>query len=214
MIIDNVTILLPYLKTSSKIAAAVIANGATIYVITMGPESAVRACVFGGGPDGLMKLIQADEADDVPAALRSLLGKTSCMLQSCFNTVSKRNRVDSAVGLPTPASTPRGFSSKLIGPATPAFSTPAKARTSISKSKAEARAQSKTLTHHVRNKSDTDFFNAAKVNNETFQETCGEPNIDGKDSGFLSRDGEIHPNRSFVLDGDAVPVEEGDEIFF
>jgi hypothetical protein len=235
VITDNVTFLLPYLKASSKANAAAIDNGATVHVITVGQEPSVRACVFSGSTGKPMKLLHAAEADDATTALRSLLQKTQSMLASHFNyaakTASKRTKVDSGVASITSSPSTKFFGAKLTGPTTPAFSTPAK--TPIAKLKAKARGEAKT--QHVRNKSETGFFDAVKVNNKTFLETCGEPNIDGKDSGFLSSDGEVHPNRSFVkLAGadadaavpvkeedavplkveDAVPVEEDDSIFF
>jgi hypothetical protein len=213
-----VTILLPYLKGSSKATAAVTGNGAAVHVITVGHEPAVRACVFSGGTDQPMKLIHAAEATNATTALSSLMRKTQSMLASHLNysakNASKRTKADSGVAALTPSSATKLFGSKLPSRATPLHSSPAKSP--ISKLKAEARGEAKT--QHVRNKSETGFFDSVKVNNKTFLETCGEPNSDGKDSGFLSRDGEVHPNRSFVKLANAadaaVPVEEEDALFF
>lgn len=198
MIVDNVKALVPFLKASGKITSggandAVSPANHQVAIVTIGQEPAVRACVFSSGTAVPKKLIHSDQASDATSALVSLLKKTQSMLATQFGYHSKASTATTKV-----ASSVTGFSSSstiAVAPseftsgAAPACDAP------VSKIKS-SKFQAKDKPKHARTKSNKVFWGSSELNNASFHECCDEPSVGG-DSGFLSRDGEPHPNRSY-----------------
>ena len=204
MIAGNLKYLVPLLKAKSKIYLggakdAVFSFDSDVHIVTIGQEPVVRACVFSSGTSPPKKLIHSDQASDATGALNSLLKKTQSMLATQLGVGSKVNskanssmstKVGSAETGCFSSTSTKVASSKFLSCAAPTYETPI-TEVPASKVKSGARA------NHARDKSTTGFWDSSNIHNASFHESCAEPTSDGGDSGFRSRDGEPHPNRSY-----------------
>jgi hypothetical protein len=209
VIVANLKYLIPLLKDKSKINSgggkdAVHVLNAELHIVTIGQEPAVRACVFSSGTSPPKKLLHSAESSDATSALNSLLKKTQSMLAAQFGVRSNVNfkvnsEVNSSMSTKVGSATVDFFSSATTKVADSKFSQRAAPTCEAPVAKVTAsKAKSKATAKRARNKSTigSGFWDSSRLNNTSFEESCGEL-TSGGDSGFLSRDGDPHPNRSY-----------------
>ena len=191
-----------------------------VQLITLGEESKVRACIFSGGTALPIKFLHSDPESDAAAALGNLLLKTEKMLATHLisgpKASSKRSKVASRMSITT-ASPVTKVAAAIADVSAPVKKGPVsqiKAFSKTSKVKADSKLQAnaEVKVKHERAQSDTGFWDSSAINNGSFQLDNGEGQNDGYDSGFDSRDGEPHPQRSYMAAlarADAVAAAKG-----
>jgi hypothetical protein len=197
------------MAVSKSISVTVTDNAAAtgeVQLITLGEEPEVRACIFSGGTAVPVKFLHSDPESDAAAALGNLLKKTEKMLATHLipgsKASSKCSKVAGRVSITTaspvtkvPVANADVSSAVKKGPVSQI-----KAFSKTSKVKVDSKVQANTAVKvkHERAQSDTGFWDSCAINNGSFQVDNGEGQNDGYDSGFDSRDGEPHPQRSYM----------------